>query len=74
MIGAGGPIIPDFGGGSSSCARANPVFCFDWVSRNWDGVLWPALREHVLLTVVAVAIGFVLSTLMALLAYRRSWV
>ena len=74
MIGAGGPIIPDFGGGSSSCARANPVFCFDWVSRNWDGVLWPALREHVLLTVVAVAIGFALSTLMALLAYRRSWI
>jgi osmoprotectant transport system permease protein len=74
MIIATGPVIPDFGAGSSSCARANPLFCFDWVSRNWDGVLWPALRQHVLLTALAVSIGFVISTALALLAHRRSWV
>jgi osmoprotectant transport system permease protein len=73
LIAAGGPVIPNFGGGSSACARANPLFCFDWFSRNWGPVLWPALREHILLTVVAVAIGFVLSTALALLAYRRRW-
>jgi osmoprotectant transport system permease protein len=73
LIAASGPVIPNFGGGAFSCERANPLFCFDWVSRNWGGVLWPALREHILLTVVAVTIGFVISTTLALLAYRRRW-
>jgi osmoprotectant transport system permease protein len=72
VIIATGPVIPNFG--SSSCARANPLFCFDWISRNWGGVLWPALRQHLLLTVLAVSIGFVVSTAMALLAHRRGWV
>jgi osmoprotectant transport system permease protein len=73
LIVAGGPVIPNFGGSSFSCERANPLFCFDWVSRNWGGVLWPALRQHILLTAVAVAIGFVISTTLALLAHRRRW-
>jgi osmoprotectant transport system permease protein len=73
LIAAGGPVIPNFGGSAFSCERANPLFCFDWVSRNWGGVLWPALREHILLTVVAVAIGFAISTALALLAHRRRW-
>jgi len=30
--------------------------------------------QHVLLTVIAISIGFVISTALALLAYRRSWV
>ena len=73
---AGGPIIPTFGGGSSSfaCERANRLFCTGWFSRNWSPVLWPALRQHVALTVIAVAIGFVISTGLALIAYRRQWV
>lgn len=73
---APGPVIPNFGGGSASfaCERANRLFCPDWVSHNWSTVLWPALRQHVVLTLIAVAIGFVISTALALAAYRRHWV
>jgi osmoprotectant transport system permease protein len=69
------PVIPNFGGGSSAfaCERANRLFCPNWVSRNWGTVLWPALRQHIVLTVIAVAIGFVISMALALLAYRRGW-
>jgi osmoprotectant transport system permease protein len=69
------PVIPDFGGGATSfaCERANRLFCPHWVSRNWDTVLWPALRQHVVLTLIAVSIGFAISTALALLAYRRRW-
>ncbi len=72
---AGGPVIPTFGGGSGSfaCERANHLFCSGWVSRNWSTVLWPALVQHIELTVIAVSIGFVLSTALALTAYRRNW-
>jgi osmoprotectant transport system permease protein len=68
-------VIPNFGGGSSSfaCERANRLFCSDWVSRNWSTVLWPALRQHIELTLIAVSIGFVLATALALVAYRRGW-
>ena len=72
MIAAAGVVIPAFGGGS--CERANRLFCFGWISHNWDGVLWPALRDHIALTVIAVSIGFVISTALALLAYRMRWV
>jgi osmoprotectant transport system permease protein len=72
---ASGPVIPNFGAGSSSfaCERANRLFCSDWVSRNWGTVLWPALRQHIVLTLIAVSIGFVISTTLALIAYRRRW-
>jgi osmoprotectant transport system permease protein len=75
LLAAGGPVIPNFGGGSSSfaCERANRLFCSDWVSRNWGTVLWPALRQHVVLTLIAVSIGFVISTSLALIAYRSGW-
>jgi osmoprotectant transport system permease protein len=75
IFAAGGPIIPNFGGGASSfaCERANRLFCSDWVSRNWSSVLWPALRQHVVLTLIAVSIGFAISTALALVAYRRGW-
>jgi osmoprotectant transport system permease protein len=73
---AGGPVIPNFGGGSSSfaCERANRLFCTHWLSENWDSVLWPALRQHVILTLIAVSIGFVISTTLAVVAHRRGWV
>ena len=77
LIAAGpGPVIPNFGGSSASfaCERANRLFCPGWVSRNWGTVLWPALRQHVVLTVIAVSIGFVLATALALIAYRQNWV
>jgi osmoprotectant transport system permease protein len=75
LAASNGPVIPSFGGGSSSfvCERANRLFCSGWVSRNWDSVLWPALRQHVVLTLLAVAIGFLISTALALVAYRRRW-
>jgi osmoprotectant transport system permease protein len=76
VLAAAGPVIPNFGGGSGAfaCERANRLFCPHWVSQNWSGVLWPALRQHVVLTVIAVSIGFVIATALALLAYRRRWV
>jgi len=73
LLGTAGPVIPAFGGGASSfaCERANRLFCPDWVSRNWSTVLWPALRQHVVLTLIAVSIGFLISSALALVAYRR---
>ncbi len=72
---AAGPVIPTFGGGASSfaCERANRLFCPGWVSRNWSPVLWPALRQHIVLTLIAVSIGFAIATTLALIAYRRRW-
>ena len=67
------PVIPNFGGGSS-CERDNGAFCWSWVKDNWSDVLWPALREHVVLTLIAVVIGFAIAFTLALLAYRRGWV
>jgi osmoprotectant transport system permease protein len=72
-LAAAGPVIPTFGGspGGYACERANRLFCPDWVSQNWSGVLWPALRQHVVLSLLAVAIGFAISFALALLAHRR---
>jgi osmoprotectant transport system permease protein len=36
-------------------------------------VLWPALRQHVMLTAIAVGIGFVISVALALAAHRYGW-
>jgi osmoprotectant transport system permease protein len=75
-LAAAGPVIPTFGGSPKSfaCERANHLFCWQWVSRNWSTVLWPALRQHVVLTLIAISIGFVISVTLALLAYRHNWV
>jgi osmoprotectant transport system permease protein len=74
-IASSGPVIPNFGGSSSNftCERDNRLFCPDWVTHNWSTVLWPALRQHVELTVIAVAVGFVIASSLALIAYRRHW-
>ncbi len=69
-MGAAGPVIPNYGAGSSSCVVQNHLFCTDWVRHNWGAVLWPALRGHIVLTLVAVAIGFVISMALALAAHR----
>jgi osmoprotectant transport system permease protein len=75
VLASSGPVIPTFGGGSGSfaCERANHLFCAGWVSRNWSTVLWPALRQHIVLTAIAVLVGFAISTALALIAYRRRW-
>jgi osmoprotectant transport system permease protein len=62
-------VIPDFGE-ASACVTENRVFCTDWVRDNWGPVLQPRLIEHIELTVIAVAIGFVISLAAALLAHR----
>jgi osmoprotectant transport system permease protein len=69
-VAATGPVIPNYGAGSSSCVVHNHLFCTDWVSHNWGPVLWPALRGHIVLTLVAVAIGFAISMALALGAHR----
>jgi osmoprotectant transport system permease protein len=63
------PVIPDFGEGSD-CVTENRLFCTDWVRDNWSSVLEPALVEHVKLTLIAVAIGFVLAFALALITHR----
>ncbi len=75
MIAAASVVIPNFGGGggTGSCERDNHLFCFDWVRRNWSGVLQPALGQHVVLTLIAIGVGFVVALTMAVAAYRRSW-
>ncbi len=72
-LAAAGPVIPNFAAQSSSCEIHNRLFCAGWVSRNWGPVLWPALRQHVVLALVAVAIGFVISMALALAAHRYGW-
>jgi osmoprotectant transport system permease protein len=57
---------------SEDTCVADNGFCPDWIVDNFDRYVSPFL-EHVVLTVVAVAIGFAISFSLALLAYRRRW-
>jgi osmoprotectant transport system permease protein len=72
-VAVAGPVIPNYSASSSKCVVENHFFCSDWVSHNWGAVLWPALRQHIVLTLVAVGIGFVISLALALAAYRLRW-
>ena len=47
-------------------------FCPEWIVDNIDRYVEPLL-QHILLTVVSVAIDFVISFGLALLAHRRGW-
>lgn len=68
---ASGVVIPTFGNPNTfSCERANRLFCWGWFKQNWGSTLWPALRQHVVLTLIVVVIGFAISTALALFAYR----
>ena len=62
-------MIPDFGTGSK-CETENHIFCWGWVQDHWGDTLQPALLQHLKLTVIAVAIGFVIAFASALVAYR----
>ena len=55
--------------GDESCIADNG-FCPGWIADNLDRYVDPLL-EHVVLTVVSVAVGFVLAFGLALLAHRR---
>lgn len=58
-------------GGSDSCAASND-FCPGWIAEN-IGRYWDPLLEHVVLTLVPVAIGFAISMALAIIAHRRRW-
>jgi osmoprotectant transport system permease protein len=64
------PVIPNYAAQSSSCEIHNHLFCSSWESHNCGPELWPALRDHILLAVVAVGIGFVIAMAVALAAHR----
>jgi osmoprotectant transport system permease protein len=69
VIAAGpGPVIPNFGQGSS-CVTGDHVFCWDWVRQHWGDTLQPRLVEHVELTAIAVGIGFTIAFLLALFVH-----
>jgi osmoprotectant transport system permease protein len=55
--------------GEDSCVADNG-FCPGWIADNLDRYTGP-LGEHVVLTVVSVAIGFAIAFSLALLAHRR---
>ena len=65
----GGPVIPNFGEGSS-CVVENRAFCWDWARDHWGDTLQPALLQHLWLTAIAVVIGFALAFALALVAHR----
>ena len=57
--------------GEAGCVARDGV-CPSWIVDNFDRYTGP-LERHVLLTVVALAIGFAISFSLALLAHRRRW-
>jgi osmoprotectant transport system permease protein len=64
-----GPVIPDFGRGDD-CIRENGNFCLNWFLDEFTDRFLPRVVEHIELTLIALAIGFVISFAAALLAYR----
>ena len=64
-----GPVIPNFGRGDE-CIRNNGRFCLHWFLDNFGDRFWPRVVEHIELTAIALAIGFVISFAAALIAYR----
>jgi osmoprotectant transport system permease protein len=65
----GGPVIPNFGSGSS-CEQTNGWFCTDWLHDHWGDTLQPALVQHIELTLIALAIGFAIAMGLALVGFR----
>jgi osmoprotectant transport system permease protein len=56
----------------SDTCEADNGFCPDWIADNFDRYVDPFF-QHAYLTVVAVAIGFLISFGLAIVAYRRRW-
>ena len=69
MIVASGPVIPNFGSGSS-CEVNNGWFCTEWVRQHWSDTLQPALFQHIELAAIAVGIGFAIALALALAGFR----
>jgi osmoprotectant transport system permease protein len=71
-LGAGGPVIPSFGTGSS-CVVQNHQFCARWFLDNFGSRFEPRLLEHIELTAIAVGVGMVIAFVAALVAHRLGW-
>jgi osmoprotectant transport system permease protein len=63
--------LRDRSGDEGSCVADNG-FCPEWIADNFDRYVDP-LFEHVVLTMVSLAIGFAIAFGLALLAHRRRW-
>ncbi len=63
------PVIPNFGS-TSGCVKDNDTFCWDWFKDHWSTTFVPALWQHIQLTLIAVAIGFVIAFGLGILAHR----
>ena len=64
-----GPVIPNFGRGDE-CIRNNGKFCLHWFLDNFNDRFLPRVGEHVVLTLIAIAVGFVIAFAAALVAFR----
>ena len=59
-------------GGNESCVAQNKAFCLGWAIDNFNRYTTPLLN-HLVLVLVAVAIGFAVAFGMALLSHGRRW-
>jgi osmoprotectant transport system permease protein len=64
-----GPVIPEFGGGDE-CIRENGKFCPQRFVDEFGDRFLPRVIEHIEMTLIAIAIGFLIAFVGALLAYR----
>lgn len=68
---AGGPVIPKSLTQVDQCVKNNETFCWGWFKDHWSTTFWPALLQHIGMTVVAIVIGFVIAFSLAVLAHFR---
>jgi osmoprotectant transport system permease protein len=66
-----GPVIPNFGRGDE-CIRNNGKFCLHWFLDNFNQRFLPRVGEHLKMTAIAIAIGFVIAFAAALVAHRHA--
>jgi osmoprotectant transport system permease protein len=74
LLAQGGGFVRDRSadaGGEAGCVARDGV-CPSWIVDNFDRYVGP-LERHVLLTLVALGVGFAISFSLALLAHRRRW-
>jgi osmoprotectant transport system permease protein len=57
--------------GQAGCVERNG-FCPQWIADNWERYKTPLL-QHIELTLISVAIGFVIAFSLAIVAHRRKW-
>ncbi len=73
LIAAGGPVLPNFSSSTDKCEINNGLFCWHWFTSHWSSTFQPALLQHVVLVVIAVGVGFAISFVLGLIAYRVRW-